>query len=162
MRYALIRQMDISNGKGVGISLFVQGCHFHCKGCFNPETWDFNKGKEWTKEIEDQFIKLAENHYITRISILGGEPFAPENRDSVIGLCKKLKEKYPNKTIWIYTGYTLEHLDFPLDFGVDILVDGQFEADKSDIRLKFRGSINQRLIDVKETLKQNKIVTIQN
>ena len=106
MRYSLIREMDVSNGWGVGISLFVQGCHFHCKGCFNQDTWDFNGGKEWTPEIEKKFIELANKEYIKRISFLGGEPLAKENVETVLWLIKTLKSNYPDKKIWLYTGHT--------------------------------------------------------
>lgn len=110
MRYASIRSMDISNGEGVGISLFVQGCHFHCKNCFNPETWDFNGGKEWTPEVEDKFIELASRPYIKRISLLGGECLADENLDGVLNLVNKIRLLMPEKTIWLYTGFTWEQL----------------------------------------------------
>lgn len=155
--------MDISNGEGIGIALFVQGCPFHCKGCFNPETWDFNGGKEWTEEIEQEFISLAGQPHIKRISILGGEPMCEKNYSCVLTIVSKLKEIYPQKQIWLYTGYVLMWPDkqdgiSPILDYCDVIVDGQFDADKRDMRLKFRGSSNQRVIDVKESLKQNKIV----
>jgi len=108
MRYAQIRKLDISNGGGVGISLFVQGCRFHCKNCFNPETWDFNGGKEWTEEVENKFLELAARPYIKRISILGGEPLADENLDEVLNLVNRIRLLLPEKTIWLYTGFTWE------------------------------------------------------
>ena len=163
MRYALIREMDVSNGRGVGISLFVQGCHFHCKGCFNPETWDFNSGKEWTKEVEDRFITLAKRPYVHRISILGGEPLADENIADVLKLITRIKNEFGyNRSIWLYTGYRLEDIlenssknssahDRLLAVSlVDCLVDGQFELDKQDTLNKeivFAGSTNQRIIE---------------
>ena len=103
MRYAQIRGMDISNGEGIGIALFVQGCHFHCEGCFQPETWSFNGGEKWTENVEQDFIQLANKPYITRISILGGEPLCDENVREVYQLIHKLKMTYPNKDIWLYT-----------------------------------------------------------
>ena len=157
MRYALIREMDISNGEGIGVSLFVQGCHFHCKGCFNQETWDFNGGKEWTEEIENKFFELVNRPYVRRISILGGEPLADENVDGVLNLILKLKQKYPFKKIWLYTGYTYEAIkEKEYDSGahlsrgiildtVDVLVDGTYIKEQRDITLSFRGSRNQRI-----------------
>ena len=162
--------MDISNGEGIGVSLFVQGCHFHCNGCFNIETWDFNGGKEWTKEVENEFINLIDRPYIKRVSVLGGEPLADENVRKIYLLTKKIKALYPDKKIWLYSGYTYEQLIDKDLFGllkgtqsddyrrlilhenVDILVDGLFENDKKDLSLKFRGSSNQRVIDVKKSL----------
>ena len=153
MRYASIRKMDISNGEGLGISLFVQGCHFHCKGCFNPETWDFNGGKEWTEEVKEKFIKLAGIEHIKRISILGGEPLCDENILEVIRLVSDLKRLYPEKKIWVYTGYNAE--DFVNDpakaavvKSIDFIVDGRYDESKRDLSLKFRGSYNQRIIKV--------------
>ena len=105
MRYASIRSMDISNGEGVGVSLFVQGCDRHCFNCFNSETWDFNGGKEWTEETKNKFIKLIDRPYINRISILGGEPLAERNIDEVLSLIKEIRISYPEKYIWLYTGY---------------------------------------------------------
>ena len=175
MRYASIRSMDISNGEGVGISLFVQGCHFHCKNCFNKDTWDFNGGKEWTQEIEDEFIKLANKPHIKRISILGGEPLADENLDGILNLVNKIRLLMPEKTIWLYTGYRFDDEECWVkpknDIGnlfrfmrqeiiknVNIVVDGRYIDSQRDISLCWRGSKNQRVIDVKESLKQNKVV----
>lgn len=153
MRYASIRKMDISNGEGLGVSLFVQGCHFHCKGCFNPETWDFDGGKEWTEEVKEKFIKLAGREYIKRISILGGEPLCDENILEVMRLVSDLKRLYPEKKIWVYTGYNAE--DFVNDpakaavvKSIDFIVDGRYDESKRDLSLKFRGSYNQRIIKV--------------
>lgn len=174
MRYSLIREMDVSNGQGVGISLFVQGCHFHCKGCFNQETWDFNGGKEWTEDIEDKFIKLADRPYIKRISFLGGEPLADENVETIFRIVQKLKTQYPEKKIWIFTGYTWRNImnqtlknAFTRLMTVvlsDVVVDGQFELDKQDINNKqalWIGSLNQRIIDVQKTIKNNKVITLE-
>ena len=159
MRYAQIRNMDISNGEHIGVSLFVQGCHFHCKGCFNKETWDFNGGKEWSQEIEDKFFELIDRPYIKRVSILGGEPLADENKEVVLDLIKKIKDKYPSKSIYLYTGYTFEEI-YSLDNlqCVDVLVDGRYIEAQKDLTLAFRGSKNQRVIDVQKTLKEDKIV----
>ena len=180
MRYASIRNMDISNGDGLGVSLFVQGCHFHCKNCFNQETWDFQGGKKWTKEKKDLFLKLIENEYVERVSILGGEPLANENVETILELVKEIRMNFPEKKIWIYTGYKIESILVPivtdnLDFNrdyileirknvldyIDVLVDGQFEEDKKDLMLKWKGSKNQRVIDVRETLKNKKIVLFE-
>ena len=173
MRYALIREMDVSNGVGVGISLFVQGCHFHCKGCFNPETWDFSGGKEWTPEVEEKFIALADKPYIKRISILGGEPLADENVYDVMMLLKKLRRIHPNKKIWLYTGYTWESIDSTYRKGiercaalscVDVLVDGRFQIEKQDTlnrEIVFAGSTNQRIIDVQKSLASGTVIMFQ-
>lgn len=164
MRYSSIRKMDVSNGQGVGVSLFVQGCHFHCKGCFNPETWDFNGGKEWTKEIEDKFLSLANHEYIQRVSILGGEPLCDENIETVSALINKIRDLFPNKKIWIYSGYTWENLvtlrkhEFIKE--ADVLVDGSFQLDKQDIyneHIVFAGSTNQRVIDIKKSICNNEL-----
>lgn len=173
MRYAQIRSMDISNGEGIGIALFVQGCDFHCKGCFNEESWDFEGGELWTKEVRKSFIELANKDHIQRISILGGEPLHPNNITEVCNLCDYLKDIYPDKTIWLYTGYTLEKILAATNKAnhkwdewlrkdilnyIDILVDGQFVEEKRDLTLAFRGSSNQRIIDVKKTLEKNEVV----
>lgn len=168
MRYASIRNMDISNGEGVGVSLFVQGCHFHCKNCFNQDTWDFSGGKEWNREIEDEFMKLANRPYIKRVSLLGGEPLADENVLDIMRLINRIKTECPDKKIWCYTGYTWEQI-FPIVNpylnltqaemtrqnvvkSCDILVDGRFVEEEKDLSLEFRGSENQRIIDVKERM----------
>ena len=151
MRYAQIRDLDISNGEGVGVSLFLQGCHFHCKNCFNPETWDPTGGKEWTLEIEKKFLDLIKRPYIKRVSILGGEPL--DQPDEVANLMKKIRELKPEIKIWLYSGYKFEDIfleDFECLKYVDVLVDGQFESDKKDLSLAFRGSSNQRIIQLKE------------
>lgn len=167
MRYASMRKMDISNGSGVGVSLFVQGCHFHCKGCFNPETWDFNGGKEWTKETEDKFISLINHEYIQRVSILGGEPLCDENIETVSALINKIRVLFPHKKIWVYSGYTWENLialhKYEFIKNVDVLVDGGFQLDKQDIyneHIVFAGSTNQRVIDVKESIQTGELCLI--
>lgn len=177
MKYNSIRSMDISNGEGVGIALFVQGCHFHCKNCFNQDTWDFNGGKEWTEKTKETFFKLADKPYIKRVSFLGGECLANENLEGIYDVIKDVKELFSDKKIWMYTGYTWEsifnpvvtdNLDLKRDRFIDlrkeivkmtdILIDGRYIHEQKDMNLKFRGSKNQRVIDVKESLKQSKIV----
>lgn len=179
MRYAQIRSMDISNGEGVGVSLFVQGCPFHCKNCFNSETWDFNGGKEWTEKTKNKFMKLIDRPYIRRISILGGEPLAEQNLDEVLSLIKEIRISFPKKSIWLYTGYNFDLLKsqyneykytpfaanadewltrWEIISNVNILVDGEYIDEQRDITLAYRGSKNQHVIDVKQSLAQNKIV----
>lgn len=177
MRYNQIRECDIANGEGIGIALFVQGCNFHCYNCFNKDTWDFNGGKEWTSEVEDKFIKLANRPHIKRISLLGGECLVDENLDGVLNLVNKMRILMPNKTIWIFSGYTWNQIMFPVITGevnfqrdeiinkrkkivslCDVLIDGIYIESQRDTSLKWRGSKNQRVIDVKKTLQQGKIV----
>lgn len=212
MNYASIREMDISNGEGVGVALFVQGCHFHCVNCFNSETWDFNGGKEWNEDIKKKFLKLIDKPYINRISILGGEPLADENLEAVLDLVVTIRKLYrkenivntnkqyivgdktevhnilsrkedeirisfPDKNIWIYSGYTWEQIMYPIitdDLNperdkvikmrqdivknCDVLVDGRYIDELRDITLHWRGSSNQRVIDLKETFKQKQVV----
>lgn len=163
MRYALIRKMDISNGPGVGVSLFVQGCHLHCKGCFNSTAWDFNGGKEWNDDVKQKFLELASKPYIKRISILGGEPLSPENSYDLYELITEIKNKLPDKVIWLYTGYLFEYAinnqsNRKILELCDVVVDDRYVEELKDIGLPWCGSSNQRVIDVQETLKQNKIV----
>ena len=163
MRYALIRKMDISNGPGVGVSLFVQGCHLHCRGCFNSIAWDFNGGKEWNDDVKQKFLELASKPYIKRISILGGEPLSYENVDDIYKLIVEIKDKLSDKVIWLYTGYRFEDVINNLPSRrvlelCDVVVDGKYVEELKDISLPWCGSSNQRVIDVQETLKQNKIV----
>lgn len=141
MRYAQIRKLDISNGEGIGIALFVQGCHFHCKNCFNQSTWNFDGGKPFTADVKKHFLNLVRNDYVSRVSILGGEPLAPENRLEVEQLCRGI-----GKPIWLYTGYTFNRIPCKsiLEF-VDVVVDGQYVDDLKDFSLKFRGSSNQHI-----------------
>ena len=163
MRYNKIRKMDISNGEGVRASLFVQGCSFHCKNCFNQETWDFNGGKEFTTAEIQKIIELVNKDYIAGLSILGGEPLHNNNVDEVFHIVTTFKEKFPNKNIWLWTGFKFE--DAIKDSkrksilcNIDVLIDGQFEEDKKDLTLKWRGSSNQRVIDCKKSLAENKII----
>ena len=180
MRYSTIREMDVSNGKGVGVALFVQGCHFHCPGCFNQETWDFNGGKEWTDEICECFLNLADRPYIKRISILGGEPLANENLDDVWDLINKIVHRFgTTKQIWLYSGYTWDeimnipeytnpetyklHQRRDIVSNCDVLVDGNFDITKQDLFNKtivWAGSTNQRVIDVQQSIISNEIITI--
>lgn len=162
MNYSQIRKMDISNGSGIGVSLFVSGCNFHCKNCFNEETWDFNAGEPFTSEVEEKFLDLADKPYIERISILGGEPLAEQNIWTVILLLEHIRARFgKEKKVWLYTGNTFSEVynrhPSILAF-TDVLVDGRFEDDKKDFNLQFRGSSNQRVIDVLETLRSHKIV----
>lgn len=182
IRYASIRSMDISNGDGVGVALFVQGCHFHCKNCFNPETWDFSGGKEWTEEVKNKFLELANKLYIKRISILGGEPLDEENLDSILDLVNEIRLSCPQKFIWLYTGYEWQHIfnsqwhyhphtQEKLSIGkwkrqqiisqCTVLVDGRYKDSQRDITLPYRGSKNQRLIDVKQSLQKGEIILWQ-
>lgn len=206
--------MDISNGENVGVALFVQGCHLHCFNCFNPETWDFNGGKEWTEEIKNKFLELIDRPYIKRISILGGEPLAEENLDDVLELVTEVNKRYnqnvfqnaemlldrgisnalysqneytecnhddchrirlssPHKSIWLYSGYTFEEIVHPalkcnqsrvrkiILSCIDVLIDGQYIDSQRDIALPYRGSTNQRLIDIQKSLQKGEIVLWQ-
>ena len=158
MRYNKIRKMDISNGPGVRVSVFLQGCSFHCKSCFNSETWDFKGGKEFTDETIEEILDLCGKSHITGLSILGGEPMHPKNILGTIKLSKLFKEKYPKKDIWIWTGFLYENVCNKEIFNyIDVLVDGQFDEELYDPRLKWRGSSNQRVIDIKKSIKRKKI-----
>ena len=160
MRYNKIRKMDISNGPGVRVSVFMQGCAFHCKNCFNPETWNFKQGKEFTDEIIDKVLELASKDFIVGLSILGGEPMHPNNIEGTTKLAKSFKEKYPNKTIWCWSGFLFDRdlKDKEVMKYIDVLVDGQYQDELHDFRLKWCGSSNQRVIDVQKSLKENKTV----
>lgn len=158
MHYNKIRKMDISNGPGVRVSIFVQGCTFHCKNCFNPETHDFNGGKEFDNHAINTILDLCQNDSIRGLSILGGEPLHPKNIEEVTRLAKTFKEAYPSKDIWIWTGFHFEDLKEKEIFHyIDVLVDGQFDEELKDPRLKWRGSSNQRVIDIKRSLEKNQI-----
>lgn len=174
MRYSSIRSMDISNGQGVGVSLFVQGCHFHCKGCFNQSTWDFKGGSEWTREVKFRFLNLVNNKNIQRVSILGGEPLADENVKDVQELISIIKVRYPDKKVWLYTGYTWEEIMEAVNsesrprgenalrvhaaLSADVVVDGRFDLDKQDLyneKIVWGGSTNQRVINVEAMREQD-------
>jgi anaerobic ribonucleoside-triphosphate reductase activating protein len=170
MHYGEIKKCDIANGPGVRVSLFVSGCRNHCPGCFNKETWDFCYGKPFTTETKDHIMELLKPDYIEGFSLLGGEPFEPENQEELVRLLKEIKENYPKKNIWCYTGYTFEDVlekmkkdnnIKDLIENIDVLVDGRFEKDKKVDGLKFKGSSNQRLIDVKKSLKSNCIIVLE-
>lgn len=185
MRYASIDKCDLCNGLDIGISLFVQGCDQHCPNCFNPETWDFNGGKEWNEEIKNQFLALVDRPYIKRVTLLGGEPLAYGNLCGVYDIVRTIKTQFPFKKIWLYTGYTLSYdvnkqdffvgaigdftnVEVSLDNGgalinlilrlCDVVVDGAYIDNLRDLTLPFRGSSNQRIIDVQNTLKAKQIV----
>ena len=159
MRYNKIRKMDIANGPGVRVSIFMQGCTFNCKGCFNPDTHSFNGGKEFNDEIIDKIINLSSKEYIKGLSILGGEPMHHKNIDGTLLLANRFKEKYPNKDIWVWTGFLYEDLIKKHDLkDIDVMVDGKYEQDLYNPTLKYRGSANQRVIDIKKTLNDKKIV----
>ncbi|MGN1348163.1 MAG: anaerobic ribonucleoside-triphosphate reductase activating protein [Acutalibacteraceae bacterium] len=172
MNYCNIKNCDIANGTGVRVSLFVSGCRNHCNGCFQKETWDFSYGEEFTKETEDKILEMLAPTYINGLTILGGEPFEEENQRALLPFVKRVRAAYPEKDIWVFSGYTLEEM---LTEGmrpgcevtgellslIDILVDGRFEEDKKNISLKFRGSENQRIIDLKKSAGTGKIVLAQ-
>ena len=159
MRYAKIRKMDISNGPGIRVSVFVQGCTFNCKNCFNPETHDFNGGKEFTGEKLEEVLNLCNRDEVVGLSLLGGEPLHPNNIEGTTLIAKSFKEKYPHKTLWVWTGFLFDDVkDKEIMKYVDVLVDGRYVDDLHDFTLKWRGSSNQRVIDVQKSLKQNKIV----
>ena len=163
MRYNKIRKMDISDGPGVRVSIFMQGCTFHCKNCFNPETWDFKLGKEFTDETINRILELADKEYIRGLSILGGEPMHPVNIEGTTKLAKAFKEKYPDKDIWVWSGFLFDKdlKDKEVLNYIDVLVDGQYKDELHDFRLKYCGSTNQRVIDVKKSLKNNKIIMFE-
>lgn len=161
MRYNLIRKMDISNGPGVRVSIFMQGCSFHCKNCFNKETWDFEGGQEFTDETIDKVIDLCNKPEVKGLSILGGEPMHPTNIEGTTKLAKAFKEKYPEKTIWTWTGFEYEDIKDKDVFNyIDVLIDGQYKDELHDPTLKWKGSSNQRVIDIKESKKENKVCEV--
>jgi len=155
--------MDIANGPGVRVSVFMQGCSFHCKNCFNPETWDFEKGNELSDEVIEHIIDLCGKSHISGLSILGGEPLHPKNIEGTTKLAKVFKEKYPEKNLWIWSGFLFDRdlKDKEVLKYVDVLVDGQYADELHDPTLKWRGSSNQRVIDVQKSLKQGKIVLLE-
>lgn len=171
MNYAKIKKCDVANGPGVRVSLFVSGCNHHCKNCFNREAWDFNYGDEFTKKQEEQIIEDLKPDYITGLSLLGGEPFEQSNQEGLVPLVKKVKQTYPDKKIWCYTGFTFdkqilgkmvqeENRETTKEMleNIDYIVDGRFVDELRDPKLQFRGSSNQRIIDVKKSLAENEIV----
>ena len=151
--------MDIANGPGIRVSIFMQGCSFHCEGCFSEETWDFNKGKEFTDETIKKVIELCDNPTIKGLSILGGEALHPKNIEGTTKLAKAFKEKFPKKNLWIWTGFLFENIkDKEVLKYVDVLVDGQFQIKNRNPKLKYCGSTNQRVIDIKKSLKKGEVV----
>ena len=169
MYYGNIKNCDIANGEGVRVSIFVSGCTNHCKNCFQPEPWDFNYGKPYTHDTENELLRLLEPGYINGLSVLGGEPLEPANQPDVLKLIKRVRDEYPKKDIWVFSGFTFEELKtdgaYPrtqytdeLLGSIDVLVDGRFDQSLYDISLRFRGSSNQRLIDMPATLSAGKIV----
>ncbi len=169
MNYADIKRIDVANGEGVRVSVFVSGCNHHCKGCFNECAWDFNYGNKFTEKQEEEVLQDLDHDYISGLTLLGGEPLEPANQEGLLPLVKKAKEKFPDKKIWCYTGFDFEkdvvgkmakQSDTTKELlkYIDVVVDGKFEEDKKDLKLKFRGSSNQRILDVKESLKENKPV----
>lgn len=158
MRYAKIRATDISNGPGIRVSIYVQGCNHHCKGCFNPETWNFEDGNIFNRRVLTQFLELAKPRKIVGFSILGGEPL--QQGKDMLNLVEAMKKEYPDKTIWMWTGYTYEELDEEqreIVSYVDVLVDGKYIEEQKRPSLKFRGSTNQRIIDIPKTLETGTI-----
>ena len=169
MNYATIKWYDISNGPGVRVSLYVSGCRNHCKNCFNPETWDFNYGEPFTEDIENKIIEGLKPDYIKGFTLLGGDPFEPENQKVLAPFLEKLRKAYPEKSFWAFTGYDYEKDLLTGKLGdvdavmrmlgcLDVLVDGKFVEDLKDLNLRFRGSSNQRIILLKPSLKEDKVV----
>lgn len=172
MNYATFRTHDVANGPGVRVSLFVSGCTHRCKGCFNAEAWDFSYGEPYTAELEEKIISALSPSYIKGFSLLGGEPFEPQNQAVLAGLLEKIKKTYPQKTVWCYSGYDFEKDIYPLRLGdpevtkkmissIDVLVDGRFIEEKKDLSLRFRGSSNQRIINVPESLSSGRVVLME-
>lgn len=163
MRYNKIRKMDISNGPGVRVSIFMQGCIFNCKNCFNPETHDFNGGKEFNNKTIERILELCESEYIEGLSILGGEPMHPKNIEATTRLAKAFKEKFPNKTIWSWSGYLFHEslMDKEVMKYIDVLVDGRYVDELHNPTLHYRGSSNQRVIDVQKSLRENKVIELK-
>lgn len=169
MHYGQIKNCDIANGEGVRVTLFVSGCTNRCEGCFQPETWDFKYGSPFTPETEDQILSMLKPDYINGLTLLGGEPFEPENQRALLPFLKRVRAAYPHKTVWAFSGFTLEELlaktphprcevtDEMLSL-IDVLVDGKFIQSKKNISLRFRGSENQRLLDLPASLKEGRPV----
>lgn len=169
MNYATIKKIDVANGVGMRVSLFVSGCTHHCKGCFNPEAWNFNYGEPFTKEVEDEILEALKPSYIQGLSLLGGEPFEPANQAALLPFIRRFKAMYPEKNLWCYSGYNFEQDMLTGKLGpeeitmemlsyIDVLVDGEFVLELRNPKLRFRGSENQRIIKVKESLASDNIV----
>lgn len=163
MNYAAIKKTDIANGHGVRVSLFVSGCRRHCKGCFNSEAWDFGYGNPFGKSTMNEILEALDKEYIEGLSVLGGEPFEEENRETVYNIIRTVRERYPDKSIWCYSGFMFEELIETsrniLEL-IDVLVDGAFVEEKKNLRLQFRGSENQRVLDVKKSLEKGAAVEL--
>lgn len=169
MKYATIKEIDVANGPGIRVSLFVSGCTHHCKGCFNPETWNFNYGDDFTPEVEERILEAMKPAYIKGFSLLGGEPFEPQNQETLLPFLRRVKAAYPDKTIWCYSGYDFEKDMLTGNLGpwevthemltlIDVLVDGEFVLEKKNPNLRFRGSENQRVIRVADSLNSDTVV----
>lgn len=169
MNYADIKQYDVANGLGVRVSIFVSGCTHHCKNCFNEETWDFNYGKPFTRQEIDQILTYLKPDYVSGLSVLGGEPFEPVNQEGLLPLLREVKQTYPGKDIWCYSGYLFDQqilgqmckeseVTKELISYIDILVDGRFVEEKKNLKIRFRGSENQRIIDVKKSLASGEVI----
>ena len=169
MNYATIKKIDVANGVGMRVSLFVSGCTHHCKGCFNPEAWNFNYGEPFTKEVEDEILEALKPSYIQGLSLLGGEPFEPANQAALLPFIRRFKAMYPEKNLWCYSGYNFEQDMLTGKLGpeeitmemlsyIDILVDGEFVMELKNPKLRFRGSENQRVIKVQESLASDNVV----
>ncbi len=169
MNYANIKYNDIANGEGVRVSLFVSGCTHHCKHCFNKETWDFNYGKPFDETVKQKILNALRPEHINGLTLLGGEPMEPANQLGLLDFVRTVKSEYPNKTIWCYSGYLFDeellkpsraHCEWTKELlsYIDILVDGEFKNELKDITLRFKGSSNQRVIDVQQSLKENKVI----
>ena len=161
MNYANIKHHDVANGPGIRVSLFVSGCTHHCKGCFNAEAWSFTYGEPFTQQTVEEILLALQPAYIQGLSLLGGEPFEPENQPAVLDLVRQVQAAYPEKDIWAYSGYTLEQLQTlapELLAQITVLVDGPFVESQKDLRLAFRGSANQRILDVPASLKRGEPV----
>ena len=168
MNFATIKKFDVANGPGVRVSLFVSGCNHRCKGCFNAEAWDFDYGEKYTDKTEEEILAALDHGFISGLSLLGGEPFDPKNQPCVASLLKKVKERYPQKDVWCYTGYTFDNVlvkggaaytEYTVGMvsRIDVRVDGTFAVALTDIKLRFRGSSNQRIIDVKRSLEEGRV-----
>ena len=168
MHYGNIKKLDIADGDGVRVTLFVSGCRNRCEHCFQPETWSFDYGKPFTEETVQELLEALQPSYVDGLTLLGGEPFEPENQRELVKLLRRVREAFPKKNVWSYSGYTLEqicgdghpHSEVTEEMlsMIDVLVDGRFVEALKDVSLKFRGSSNQRIIDLKQTKVENKIV----
>lgn len=169
MKYSGIKKHDVANGPGIRVSLFVSGCRHHCPGCFNPDTWSFEFGDEFTDANVEEIMDALAPDYVKGLTVLGGEPFEPENQPHVLELIKECRKRYPEKNIWCYSGYLFDEEIVPGKLGdpavtselirnIDVLVDGEFHLAEKDLKLRFRGSANQRIIDVPKSLKAGEII----